>query len=143
MDNHGLDGNFSRPSANVAKVAKVGLGATPLRFSDFPVLPEKFGHLHRWGPWLLDADRLVICLCRDHDDPLRNRYEVDIERIETAEEVLFWISHVAAKTWGDADTVGHLSLALDHLFCPRYRLSAGRRVPARQLLAQTIEGISD
>lgn len=139
MDNHGSDNNFSRLSANVAKVAKVGMGATPLRFSDFPVPPEKFGHLHRWGPWLLDADRLVLCLCRDHDEPLRNRYEVDIERIETAEDLLFWISHVAMKAWGDALTVGNLAIALDALFCPRHRLNGGKRCPAQELLKLTVE----
>ncbi|MBB3925062.1 hypothetical protein GGR43_000763 [Sphingobium jiangsuense] len=78
-----------------AIVAKVAIEPTPFQFR--PYIPQKFAHLHRWGPWLLDAERLVLCLCRDHDEPLRSRYEVDIERIETAEDLLFWISHIAMK----------------------------------------------
>ncbi|NML88738.1 hypothetical protein HHL26_06610 [Sphingobium sp. TB-6] len=110
-----------------------------MRFSDFPTPAAKFNHLHRWGPWLLDTERLVLCLCRDHDDPLSARYEVDIERIETAESLLFWISHIAAKNWGDAQTVGHLALALDDLFCPRHRLFGGQQRPAPELLKLSIE----
>ena len=115
---------------------------TPFRwrpYSEIRAARRKFGHLHRWGPWLLDAERLVLCLCSDHDDPLRARYEVDIERIETAENLLFWISHIAAKNWGDADVVGNLALALDALFCPRHRLCNGQRHPARDLLKLSIE----
>ena len=114
-------------------------GLRIMSFKDFPAVPEKYAHLHRWGPWLLDADRLVLCLCRDHDDPLRNRYEVDIERIETAEDVLFWISHIAMKNWCDALTVGHLALALEALFCPRHRLYGCQRRPAQDLLKLTID----
>lgn len=114
-------------------------GLRIMSFKDFPAAPEKYAHLHRWGPWLLDAGRLVLCLCRDHDDPLRGRYEVDVERIETAEDLLFWISQVAMKTWGDPSTVGHLAIALDALFCPRHRMIGGRRVSSRESLKLTVD----
>ncbi|MBA4091407.1 MAG: hypothetical protein C0494_12575 [Sphingobium sp.] len=107
--------------------------------SEFRGGRERYAHLHRWGPWLLDAQRIVLCRCPNHDDPLRAKYEVDIERVETAQDLLFWISHIAEKAWGDALTVGHLAIAMDALFRPRTLLLDGQRPVARDILKLTIE----
>jgi len=102
--------------------------ASPQRRAAFELVPvdldyvsPKYAHLHRWGDWLLDTDRLVLCLCQKDDNPLNNRYEVDIEGISSPEDVLFWICHVGMKNWATATVAGHFSKALSDIFRPRDR----------------------
>lgn len=67
-----------------------------------------------WGPWRLDADRLVLDCNLDGDWT----YEVDLERCTASAEVLDWIAQICGKEWladhdADAQIVGHLVKALD------------------------------
>jgi hypothetical protein len=53
-----------------------------------------------WGPWRLDAERLVL----DYYEDGGWVYEVDLERCLSSPEVLDWIAQVAGKGWPDAAT---------------------------------------
>jgi hypothetical protein len=51
---------------------------------------------HDWGPWKLDPDRRVLDL---YDQGGRRRYEVDLDRCDSASAVLDWIVQIAGKGW--------------------------------------------
>lgn len=114
--------------------------ATPYRMSDFPPVATTYAHGHRWGPWILDADRLCLCRCPDDvTDPRENIYEVDIETIDSSYRLLDWICQIAMKSWGTADVVGNLAIALNQLFVPQHRMRPGMEVNNRELLKLTVE----
>jgi hypothetical protein len=73
---------------------------------------------HDWGPWQLDAGRLVLW----HD--LDGGYEVDLEQCLTSAEVLDWIAQILHKGWGAA-TVAGLVRALDDVLHPQRNLCSG------------------
>lgn len=103
-----------------------------------PFVEQRFPHGHRWGGWQLDTQRLTLDLV---EPPHGGReYEVDLEQIETAWDLLDVAVQVARKTWCDAATAGHLLQALNALFIPQHRMRDGSRAPAVKRLADKIGG---
>lgn len=99
-------------------------------FDNLGVAPLKHGH--RWGDWMLDAERLCLCLVRDasQSEPLPNAYEIDLERITDPALIVDWLEHMSHKRWASPEHMGNLTLALLRLLSPR---DAGRGMIAEAI----------
>lgn len=85
-----------------------------------PLAPRVYVHAHAWGPWLLDAGRLCLCMVREGvTDPWNNIYEIDLEGVTGPYWFIGWLCQIRSKTWATPDTLGHLTAALVDLFEPR------------------------
>ena len=66
----------------------------------------------QFGPWIVDPEVLVL---RNE----QNGYEVDLEKIGTREELLFWIFHMSRKNphvYGGCQYMPQLIHALEHIY---------------------------
>lgn len=101
-----------------------------------PFVERRYPNGHRWGGWELDTKLLTLTLVEP--PPGGRDYEVDLEQIETAWDLLDIAVQVARKTWCDAATAGHLLQALNALFIPQHRMRDGARAPAARRLADKL-----
>ena len=58
----------------------------------------------RWGPWVYAENRTLT-----HSAV---RYEIDLDRIQTARDAVDWIDHLGEKAWMTPEDMGHLVRAL-------------------------------
>jgi hypothetical protein len=61
-----------------------------------------------WGRWTFNKRSNALT----HKDPF---YEVDLDGLEDAGEMLHWIMHVSRKTWMTVEDKGHLVEALNDI----------------------------
>lgn len=89
-------------------------------FADFPDEPVHIRHGHRWGLWMLDAQRFCLCAVpEDVSDPQQNFYEIDLEEITHPFWLVDWLEQISEKAWATPEVLGQLTLALLRLFTPR------------------------
>lgn len=118
------------------------INATPFRLSDLPRLRAPrapFPHGHRWGPWMLDAQRLCLVRVRDDIDPPREMYEIDLEEISGPFSIVDWIAHLRIKQWGTIEVLGQLVAAFDDIFDPRGRMRPGTDFDAGAILRARVQ----
>lgn len=85
-----------------------------------PPVPRVHAHAHAWGPWLLDAERLCLCMVRNGGtDPNANIYEIDLEDVTSPYSLIGWLCQLRSKTWATPEVLGELTRALIDLFSPR------------------------
>jgi tryptophanyl-tRNA synthetase len=96
-----------------------------------------------WGPWRLDADRLVLDLYWDGDWT----YQVDLEHCTSSAQMLDRIAQVRGKERpgpgnSEAEVVGYLVMALDDVLYLQATLCPGGR-DRRMTRADIAERVKD
>jgi hypothetical protein len=76
----------------------------------------------RWGDWLLNPGKLTLT-----HEGVSGGYEIDLERINSAAQILDWIFQVQGKSWADATAVHDLLRAFEDVLDPQANYCSGGR----------------
>lgn len=87
---------------------------TAKQLLDMPDPKGGLFHGRCWGPWRLDAERLVLVFI--------DGYEIDIETINSSAEMLDWIFQIHRKVWATPQVMADLVQALKDIFDPQANL---------------------
>lgn len=87
-----------------------------------------------WGLWHLEKSNWTLV----HQEKNSNRkYEIDLEKVTTGDEILDWIFHVSDKAAQfTSHDVGDLIKALNDVLDPRSNFGGGKPVDVTALLKQ-------
>jgi len=97
---------------------------------------------YRWGNWVFNENDLTLNYKLNRPGS-RACYEIDLERMDSASEVVDWLAQVSTKAWCSPEDVGQLLLALNTIFNLQANLVHGEGFVARKYLRERIGKLRD
>jgi hypothetical protein len=90
-------------------------------------VPPRPASSNRWGRWTYDPEWRTL----SHEET--PYYQIDLEKIRTARDVVDWLAHLSKKMWVTREDLGELVCAF-HELLDFYALKRGApaRLPAKE-----------